>query len=128
MSGEWFIAIPLAPFSADDQYSTSWRPGLEGPAIIETSIQLEAVNLPATAVEELARQTFTFPVNPVPGYIDASVYLGGSHNPVDVTTLRFGDLISGQLLVQVVGRIVFEYELDNLRNHDFDFQVALERG
>ena len=72
------IEIPLAPFTIDGE-------------VVETSIFLGGVSLPTLDVLKLTGQTFSFPVNPKPGYIDGSVYVQHAHHPVDVNSIRFGN-------------------------------------
>jgi len=90
-AGTWSISVPLLPFCADDRLDPhTFRPGVDGPELIETEIGLEFIDLPGSDLGALAGRTFDFPVNPDDGYIDGSVYLGGVHNPVDVTRIEFG--------------------------------------
>lgn len=90
-AGTWAITVPLAPFSAADPYDpATFRPGTDGPEIIATAVDGEFIDLPGDDLAALADRTFDFPVNPHDGYIDASVYLGGGHNPVDITRIEFG--------------------------------------
>ena len=70
--GTWSIHIPLAPFSASDQYAQDWRVGTDGPEIIKTAIRLELIVLPGERLDDLAGRTFVFPLNPTDGFIDGS--------------------------------------------------------
>ncbi|WP_051178595.1 hypothetical protein [Nocardia concava] len=104
----WSITVPLATFSASDRYDPStFCIGASGPEIIETSLQLDFIQIPAQNLSELSRRTFTFPVNPEDGFIDASVYLGGGHCPVDVTQIEFGPERDGQ--IQAVLHTAFDF-------------------
>ncbi|AYF76973.1 hypothetical protein D7D52_27780 [Nocardia yunnanensis] len=71
--------------------------GTSGPEIIETSLRLDFIHLPAENLAELSGRTFTFPVNPEGNFIDASIYIGGGHCPVDVTQIDFGPADDGQI-------------------------------
>ncbi|MBE1531256.1 hypothetical protein [Actinomadura algeriensis] len=92
VAGTWSIEIPLEPFSADDEYEPeTFRPGQAGPELVETEFSLDFISLPTEHLTALSARTFTFPVNPEDGYIDGSIYLVGTHNPVDVTRIAFGE-------------------------------------
>ncbi len=123
--GTWAIEIPLAPFSADDQYSTTWRAGLDGPDVIRTSVDLELIHLPAETLDGLAGSSFTFPVNPEPGYIDGSIYLGAAHNPVDVTKIKFGAIDGHEIDAEVTAVLNFEFELYGVQNRDATLATRL---
>lgn len=123
--GTWTITIPLAPFSADDQYATAWRAGTDGPEVVSTSIRLDSIELPGETVADLADRTFQFPVNPTAGYIDGSVYLAAAHNPVDITTIRFGSPDGNRVHTHLVGSINFEFELWGVNNRALELDVDL---
>jgi hypothetical protein len=90
-AGTWAITVPLAPFSAADRLDPeTFRPGTDGPEIIKTAIRGDVIGLPGDDLSAVSNRTFDFPINPYPGYIDASLYLGGGHNPVDITRMEFG--------------------------------------
>ena len=77
-AGTWAISVPLVPFSAADRFDpATFRPGSDGPEIIKTAIVGEFIDLPGNDLAALTNRTFDFPINPHPGYIDASIYLGG---------------------------------------------------
>ena len=90
-AGTWAITVPLVPFSAADRFDpATFCPGSDGPEIIKTAIVGELIELPGNDLAALTDRTFDFPINPHAGYIDASIYLGGGHNPVDITRMEFG--------------------------------------
>ncbi|WP_405180931.1 hypothetical protein OG225_07005 [Nocardia sp. NBC_01377] len=94
----WSVAVPLATFSAADIYDPlTFQLGSEGPEIIDTAVRLDFIELRGSTLQGLDQQTFTFPVNPEDGFIDASVYIGGGHCPVEVTRIEFGP-VSGDLV------------------------------
>ena len=64
-------------------------PFLRDAKLVDTSIHLDTIRIPTTALAELVGKTFKFPVNPDDGYIDGSIYLDSMHQPVDVTTMAF---------------------------------------
>ncbi|MFE9694974.1 hypothetical protein [Micromonospora sp. NPDC005806] len=90
-AGTWAITVLLVPFSAADRVDpATFRPGTDGPEIIKTAIVDELIDLPGNDLAALTGRTVDFPINPHPGYIDASIYLGGRHNPVGITRIEFG--------------------------------------
>jgi hypothetical protein len=112
-AGTWAITVPLAPFSADDRFDPStFRPGSDGPKIIKTAIVGEFIDLPGDDLTTLADRTFEFPVNPHPGYIDASIYLGGAHNPVDITRVEFGTVRAQDIDVSL--HAAFDFTQENV--------------
>ena len=90
--------------------------------LVETSIRMSGIVLPSSDLAVLAGNTFQFPVNPQPGYIDGSIYLDAAHHPVDATHLSFSSTS-----IVVNGTLVFEYEgLDGFENTLFSFTVPVE--
>lgn len=91
VAGTWSITIPLAPFSADDEYEpATFRPGAGGPELVATEISLDHIEFPATEPASLTQRVFTFPARHEKGHIDGSIYLIAAHCPVDVTRIEFG--------------------------------------
>jgi len=72
----------------------------------------EDVNNP----NKLVRKKYNFPVNPVLGYIDGSVYLFSAHHPVDVIGIEFGDVVSGRMVVTLETSWVLEFEMSGFKN------------
>ena len=70
------IVIPVEPFEYDGE-------------TVNTSFALDSIELPVLDWRNLSGREFRFPINPEPGYIDGSIYLGHVHNPADVTMIRF---------------------------------------
>ena len=104
----WQIEIPLDPF-----------PGvLEEEPMVETSIRLDLVDLGVEDVDKVEGRTFTFPVNPEPGYIDGSVYVSFAHNPVDVTEIRFGSWEGERIEATFRMRMLFEFEGAGFQDRD----------
>lgn len=107
-AGTWAITVPLAPFSAADRFDPeTFRPGTDGPEIIKTAIRGELIDLPGNDLSALSNRTFDFPINPHPGYIDATIYLGGGHNPVDITRMEFG--AANSQYIDVVLHAAFDF-------------------
>src|SRR4051812_12891453 len=98
VAGTWAITIPLAPFSADDEFEPATiRPGTAGPELVTTEIMLDLVALPGDGPAALSRRTFTFPVKPNAGFIDGSIYLLATHCPVNVTRIEFGTVTADEI-------------------------------
>lgn len=76
-SGKYSITLFLEPFIWNDEQ-------------IDTEIRLDSINFNNLNVQELSGKEFSFPLNPTNGYIDGSIYLEGSHNPIDVFSICFG--------------------------------------
>lgn len=107
-AGTWSVTVPLVTFSAADlDDPATFRPGTDGPEIVKTAVVGEFIHLPGNDLARLTERTFDFPVNPHPGYIDASIYLGGGHNPVDITRMAFGTAHSQR--IDVVLHVAFDF-------------------
>lgn len=125
-AGTWAITVPLAPFSAADEYDpATFRSGTDGPEIIETDVAGEFVDLPGDDLAALSDRTFDFPVNPHDGYIDASIYLGGGHNPVDITRMEFGAARSQSIDVALHAAFDFDQEGVEIANRSAVLNVTL---
>jgi hypothetical protein len=98
-TGDAAIEVPIKPFSL---------PGQEGLCV--TSLILEGIGLSTLDLAQLAGTSYKFPVNPAPGYIDGSIYLSHAHHPVDVTTIRFGEVAEGALSVEIEAVLDLEFE------------------
>lgn len=96
-AGNVSIEVPLVPFSLDGDE-------------VKTSIRLEGISLPTSVRSELVDQEFTFPVNPIDGYIDGSVYIQNAHHPFDVTSISFGGNSSIGLEVTMTAVMALEFE------------------
>ena len=91
------VVIPIEPFEFDGEN-------------VKTSVRLEFIEMPVDDWRDLAGREFTFPTNPEPGYIDASLYLGHVHNPVDVTRIRFAHPTGNVWPVAIDMVVDFTYE------------------
>lgn len=126
-AGTWAITVPVAPFSAVDLYDpATFRPGTDGPEIIATAVDGEFIDLPGDDLAALANRTFDFPVNPHDGYIDASIYLGGGHNPVDITRMEFGAARSQDIDVVLHAAFDFTQEGVEIENRSALLHVTLQ--
>ena len=107
------ITVPLEPFVVVD---------LEGKKKkTRTDLRLEFIELPDRpfrGYRALVGQTFEFPSNPEPGFIDGSIYLNDAHNMLDVSELSFLALRRGLLDVRITLAIDFESEQTGYANSD----------
>ena len=92
---------------------------------MSTQIRLDFIEVPAEDLSGLANRAFQFPVNPAAGYIDGSIYLCGSHNPVDVTAIEFGPAGVHSISATFVATFDFQFELRDVRNFDLTFAADL---
>lgn len=91
------IEIPLTPFTIDG-------------SLIATVIHLDDVGLPTDDVLKFSGMTFSFPVNPEAGYIDGSIYIQHAQYPVDVTSMRFGQVADNAVEAEFEILFLFEFE------------------
>ena len=95
------IEVPLAPFQLALE---------DGVEVVTTSVRMEGVPLPSANLADLQQQTYKFPRNPEASHVDASIYIGHAHHPVDVTQMRFGELADGVASVDIEAILCFEFE------------------
>jgi hypothetical protein len=107
------IEIPIAPFELPE----GW---------VETSIRLDFVELPELG--DIEARTFPFPTSPEPGYIDGSIYLRETHNPVDITEVEFGSWQEDEIEATLRMRILFEFEGTGFRDRDAVLTTTLRRS
>ncbi|MFC3604663.1 hypothetical protein ACFOLM_17010 [Deinococcus soli (ex Cha et al. 2016)] len=88
---------------------------------------LDFIDLPSLNLNALAGQTFTFPTNPEPGYIDGSIYFVGTHNPVDITRITFGTLTEHGLPVTFEGTWQMEFEASGFQDFETTIHTTLQR-
>jgi hypothetical protein len=91
------IEIPLEPFEFDGETQ-------------ETAVELCFIEFAVPDWRQLEGREYAFPVNPEPGYIDGSLYLGGAYNPADTTRIRFGQLDGDSIHAEF--DIVFDFEYE----------------
>lgn len=106
------IDLPLQPFAF-------------GGEPIETSIRLDFIDLKLRDWRDLGDMDISFPVNPEPHSVDGSVYLGGVHNPVDLTRAEFGPLDEGWIAARLSLAILFSFEGTALDDVATTFAVRL---
>lgn len=110
--GFYAIDVPLEPFEMDGE-------------LVDTSIRLDFVPLPVPHAQAATGREFSVPVNPQDGAIDASVYLDGRHNPIDVTEIAFGRVKDGTVDVTLTMRILFEFEGSDFADRDAVLEAIL---
>ncbi len=116
VDGDVSIEIKISPFELSvDGYSEN----------VDTCIRLDSVVLPVD-LNELENKVFTFSVNPSPGYIDGSIYFFSAHNPIDVTSIEFGEIVSGKLPITLETTWALEYELSEFKNFDKTIVTHIE--
>ncbi|WP_048506415.1 hypothetical protein [Chryseobacterium angstadtii] len=96
----------------------------------KTSIVLDFIPSKKINIHELENKTFEFPINPDPGYIDGSIYLSHSHNPVDVKKITFGKITGNVIETSIYYDIIFEFENTGYRNitdQKMTFPLSLEK-
>ena len=112
--------VHFAPFELPNPNNDEASEDYE-PLTFESPLRLDFIDLPSLNLDVLAGQTFTFPVNPEPCYIDGSVYFVGAHNPVDITRITFGTLTEHGLPVIFEGTWLMEFEASGFQ----DFAVTI---
>ncbi|MGB4812802.1 MAG: hypothetical protein WBP13_10055 [Methylophilaceae bacterium] len=94
--------------------------------LVDTSIQLDGIDLPSIHLSDLADRSFNFPLNPDENAIDGSIYLDSSHHPVDVSSIGFVRSRHDGLKVLIKGTYVFEFErLDQYSNTPFNLGISV---
>ena len=92
---------------------------------IETSLRLDFIRLP-NKLESYIRKKITFPLNPIEGYIDGSIYLRDAHNPVDVSEIHFIRIENNKLFVEMKLNFVFDFEGIGFENESIKAIFILE--
>lgn len=130
VAGTWSIEVPLEPFSADDEFDPdTFRPGSDGPTVIDTEISLDFIRLPLPAdstLADLALRPFDFPPYPDDGCVDGSIYLLACHCPADVTRISFGD-VDGDTISATL-QVTFDFDRAggiSIRNRSAQLEVTL---
>jgi len=111
--GMYALFLPIAKFILDAE-------------TVETSILLDFIELPETLSWYIGKSV-VFPVNPVEGYIDGSIYLKNAHSPVDVTELRFISLENDILTIEISMQFDFEFERIGFKNESLKEIFVLEK-
>lgn len=107
------IGIELEAFTIDDE---------EVDQSIDFQLEISASGLP-----DLVGRTFEFPSNPEDGYVEGSIYIWNSHNPIDLHSVAFGQQNEAAITATLDMTFVFEFEGDrkNLR-HQFILPLKIE--
>jgi hypothetical protein len=80
-----------------------------------TEVRLDFIRIGLVDWRELPGRSFVFPVNPLAGYVDGSVYFDGTHQYADLTCLQFGILYGSELSATVTITFNF-YSISMLPN------------
>lgn len=115
--GDPCLTITFEPFSLPSP--------LEEGALMFAASLMASLDLPTMELAALQNQVFDFPINPVEGYIDASISFAGAHNPVDITRLEFGPLNGKQLTLTVLSQWLMSFEATGFADFDLSFSVEL---
>ncbi len=110
--GRYNIEVPIEKFILDEK-------------TIETSLRLDYISLP-NKLETYIGEKIAFPVNPIEGYIDGSIYLRDAHNPVDVTEIHFLELENDRLVVEMTVNFVFDFEGIGFQNETLKAKFILK--
>ena len=96
---------------------------------IETAVTLNSIRLDIHRIKELENRVFEFPINPIEGYIDGSIYLFDVHNPFDVKKIEFNNWDNGSVDAGIHYDIDFEYENTGYEKiTNCELKVRLVRG
>lgn len=106
------IFLPISKFVIDNE-------------IVETSIRLDFIELKETLKTYIGK-TVNFPINPIEGYIDGSIYLSNAHNPVDVTEIKFLNIENGNLTTEITMNFNFEFENIGFKNEKIIKEITLK--
>ena len=106
------IFLPISKFVLDDE-------------IVDTSIRLDGIQL-SESLSSCTGKSIKFPINPVEGYIDGSIYLRNCHNPVDVTEINFLKLENQKLILEMKMNFDFEYESIGFDNEELTKEFVLK--
>ncbi|MFK3781510.1 hypothetical protein [Agrobacterium sp. NPDC089420] len=93
-SGLSSISVGLATFEFDAE-------------IHDTALRCDQIDLDLTDLSALSGKSFTFPVNPEPGYIDGSIYLFGVHVFFLTQRLSFGSAGDETISLRIEGILEF---------------------
>jgi hypothetical protein len=95
----------------------------------KTRISLDWIKLNVAKLEDIANKTFSFPINPEDGYIDASMYMFHAHNMIYTTSMTFGAFENQKIPFKATLQIDFEYEGTDYQLTDFlTIETDLEIG
>jgi hypothetical protein len=88
---------------------------IDGVGVTITEVRLDFIRIGLVDWRDLPGRAFTFPVNPVEGYVDGSIYFDSTHQYADLTRLQFGRLTENTLSAEVTITFNF-YENSALPN------------
>jgi hypothetical protein len=73
----------------------------DGVGVTTTEVRLDLIRIGLVDWLDLPGQVFTFPINPVEGYVDGSIYFDSAHQYADLTRLQFGRFTGNTLAAEV---------------------------
>lgn len=106
------LFLPLSKFVLDNE-------------IVDTSIRLDFIVL-QNNLETYVGKSIHFPINPVEGYIDGSVWIRNSHNPVDVTEIKIITIENEKLTAEITMSFDFEFEQIGFKNEKIIKKIEVE--
>jgi hypothetical protein len=74
---------------------------IDGVDLTTTELRLDLIRIGLVDFRDLPGQVFTFPINPVEGYVDGSIYFDSTHQYADLTRLQFGRFTGNTLAAEV---------------------------
>ena len=92
----------------------------------QTYISFEFIELPIKSYNELQNNTYNFPINPENGYIDGSIYINGSHNPIDVIEISFSKTAKNFIYAHF--KAIISFEDNSIKQTEFEFDTKINFG
>ena len=113
--GSWLfsIEIPLLPFVSYEEN-------------IVTRLSMDNVDFKTANLNYLSEKTFEFPSNPDPGYIDASIYLEGTHVFTDVQKISFGKIESHSLMYSARAEFLIDFILEDIGYENISKTIQID--
>jgi hypothetical protein len=91
----------------------------------DAPLRADFTQLLATDLTKLQNRIIDFPTNPEDWFIDASLYFSNVHNPIDITRIEFGSVVSGGILLTVTSHWLMSFEGTGFKDFDYKFTVLL---
>jgi hypothetical protein len=110
-NNSYSIILPLEKFILDEE-------------IVDTTLRFDRI-LFSEPLENYIGKKVSFPINPIEGYIDGSIYLRSAHNPIDISSIKFIKLENETLNAELTMDFVFEFEGIGFTNEKMVKEVSL---
>jgi len=81
--------------------------------LVTTSIRLDGIAGLPMDLKKVTGKAFLYPINPLDGYMDGSMYVQGRHWPVDISRLAFGSVGSHFVSTSMSGTVRDESSSDS---------------